>query len=190
MLLAAGAGRRMGGPKALARCPDGITWVVRTARTLAAAGCSPVLVVVGAEAARVRRVLTGEPVVVVEATGWHEGVGASFRVGLTSLQGCAGPVAVAVVPVDTPGLTVSVVRRVAAAASEEVLRRAVYGGQPGHPIVLGRDHWAAAIASATGEIGARRYLKQNEVVEIECSGLAVGADVDQVQQLPPGHQPG
>ncbi len=49
----------MGGPKALVRDPDGVAWVVRASRLLGAAGCSPVLVVVGAAADRVRAELTG-----------------------------------------------------------------------------------------------------------------------------------
>ena len=79
MVLAAGAGRRMGSPKALIRDPTGVTWAVRTARLLVAADCSPVLVVVGAAADQVRAELTGEPVEVVEATDWAEGMGASLR---------------------------------------------------------------------------------------------------------------
>ena len=90
MLLAAGAGRRMGSPKALVRDPDGVAWVVRAARLLVAADCSPVVVVVGAAAEEVRAELAGEPVEVVEATNWAEGMGASLRAGLSALQTAAG----------------------------------------------------------------------------------------------------
>jgi len=205
MVLAAGAGRRMGSPKALVHDPDGVTWAVRASRLLDAAGCSPVLVVVGAAADQVRAELTGEPVEVVEATDWAEGMGASLRAGLTTLRTAAGAEAdagidagtadvgidaVLVVPVDVPGLTAAVIRRVAAAGSRSALVRAVYGGQPGHPVLLGRDHWDGVIATARGDEGARAYLKRHEVVEIECSDLAEGADVDTVGQLPEGHRPG
>jgi CTP:molybdopterin cytidylyltransferase MocA len=215
MVLAAGAGRRMGSPKALVHDADGVTWVVRASRLLDAAGCSPVLVVVGAAADRVRAELTGEPVEVVEATDWAEGMGASLRAGLTTLRTTAGAGArggaqagagidagtdagtadvgtdaVLVVPVDVPGLTAAVVRRVAAAGSRSALVRALYGGQPGHPVLLGREHWDGVIATARGDEGARAYLKRHEVVEIECSDLADGADVDTVGQLPEGHRPG
>ncbi|MGY4771799.1 nucleotidyltransferase family protein [Kribbella sp. CWNU-51] len=210
MVLAAGAGRRMGSPKALVHDPDGVTWVVRASRLLDGAGCSPVLVVVGAAADHVRAELTGEPVEVVEATNWAEGMGASLRAGLTTLQTAAGAGAgagarsragtgagtdagidaVLVVPVDVPGLTAAVIRRVAAAGSRSALVRAVYGGQPGHPVLLGRDHWDGVIATARGDEGARAYLKRHEVVEIECSDLAEGVDVDTVGQLPEGHRPG
>jgi nicotine blue oxidoreductase len=188
LLLAAGAGRRMGTPKALVRDPDGVAWVVRAARVLTTSGCSPVVVVVGAAAEAVRAELSGEPAQVVEATNWAEGMGASLRAGLTALQSEAGqPEAVVVVPVDVPGLTEAVVRRVSAGAGEEMLARATYGGMPGHPVVIGRDHWAGVIAVARGDEGARGYLRGRSVVEVECSDLGDGADVDTAEELPPGH---
>lgn len=184
----------MGGPKALVRDPAGVTWVVRTSHLLVAAGCSPVHVVVGAAADQVRAELAAEPVEVVEATEWTEGMGASLRAGLTALRPDIGGVhhadAVLVVPVDVPGLTAAVIRRVAAAGSRSALVRALYGGQPGHPVLLGREHWDGVIATARGDEGARAYLKEHAVVEIECSDLAEGADVDTVGQLPEGHRPG
>ena len=182
LLLAAGAGRRMGTPKALVRDPDGVAWVVRASRLLTASDCSPVVVVVGAEAEAVRAELADEPVQVVEATNWSEGMGASLRAGLSALPEVD---AVVVVPVDMPGLTAEVVRRIAAARSG--LARATFGGKPGHPVLIGRDHWAGVIASAHGDEGARGYLREHAVVTIECSELADGADVDTVDELPPGH---
>ena len=113
LLLAAGAGRRAGGPKALRTdLPGGEgrsslrvgaagTWVQRAVESLLTGGCEEVTVVVGAEAGRVREVverrrrrLGGDrPVAVVEATDWAEGMGASLRAGLQSLasRGDDGP---------------------------------------------------------------------------------------------------
>lgn len=186
MVLAAGAGRRMGGPKALVRDPDDVPWAVRSSRLLAEAGCSPVLVVIGAAADEVRAVLTAEPVQVVEATDWEEGMSASLRAGLKALpQDVDG---VVVVPVDVPGLTAAAVRRVAGDGSG--LARAVYDGRPGHPVLLGRDHWEGVIATARGDAGARDYLKQHRAAKIDCADVAEGADVDSVEQLPDGHRAG
>ncbi|TCO52040.1 nicotine blue oxidoreductase [Kribbella antiqua] len=191
LVLAAGAGRRMGGPKALVHDPDGIPWVVRTARLLTTAGCSPVLVVIGAEADQVAAALTAEPVEVVVAGDWQKGMGASLRAGLRQVQlGGDELGSVLVAPVDVPGLTADVVRRVSAQAGEQALVRAVYYGKPGHPVLLGREHWDGVIASAAGDEGARAYLKQHRAVEIECSDLADGADVDTREDLPPGHRLG
>ncbi|TDX02819.1 NTP transferase domain-containing protein [Kribbella sp. VKM Ac-2566] len=185
LVLAAGAGRRMGTPKALVRDADGVTWVVRTSRLLTEAGCSPVVVVVGASADQVRGELSDEPVEVVEATDWDEGMGASLRAGLRSTDTLSDAVLVATV--DVPGLTAAAVRRVANRVGEDALVRATYRGVPGHPVLIGRAHWDGVIASARGDEGARGYLREHEVVLVECGDVGDGEDVDTVGELPPGH---
>jgi len=204
LVLAAGAGRRMGRPKALIRDGQGVPWVVRTAQVLAEAGCSPVVVVVGASADEVRAELTTEPVQVVEATNWPEGMSASLRAGLGSLRNlpaatssaaAAGPPAeavgvaeaVVVVPVDLPGLTSSAVRRVLESASTDALVRATYDGSPGHPVLIGRAHWDGVIASAHGDAGARDYLRAHRVELVACDDVGDGADADTPDDVPKGH---
>ncbi|GAA1615051.1 MULTISPECIES: nucleotidyltransferase family protein [Kribbella] len=187
LLLAAGAGRRMGTPKALVRDASGVPWAVRTARLLTWAGCAPVVVVVGADAFRARAALAAEPVEVVEATDWSEGMGASLRAGLTHLTS-SGADAVVVVPVDVPGLTVAAIERITSEVGPEALRRATYDGAPGHPVVIGRAHWDGVIASARGDEGARAYLREHRAAQVECGDVADGADVDTPADLPPGHR--
>jgi len=189
LVLAAGAGRRLGSPKALVRDPAGIPWVVRAARLLTAAGCSPVLVVVGAAADQVRAELITEPVEIVEATDWPEGMSASLRAGLTALSTPSDLGAVVVVPVDVPGLTEDAVARVMRAAGSEALVRATYQGKPGHPVLIGRAHWDGVIASAHGDEGARTYLREHGADTVECGDIANGTDSDTAEQLPPGHTP-
>jgi nicotine blue oxidoreductase len=183
LVLAAGAGRRMGTPKALIRDGEGVEWVVRTARVLAEAGCAPVVVVVGASAGEVRAVLADEAVEVVEATNWDEGMSASLRAGLATLSADA----VLVVPVDLPGLTSAAVRRVLQDATPDALARATYGGSPGHPVLIGRAHWDGVIASAHADAGARDYLRTHPVELIACDDVGDGADADTPADLPPGH---
>ncbi len=184
LLLAAGAGRRFGVPKALLRDAAGVPWVESAARRLVLGGCSPVLVVVGARAAEAAALVPPglvPPRDVVEAAGWPEGMGASLRAGLVAL-GRRAPAADAVLVglVDTPGMTVDVVRRVAAAVElgPSVLARATFDGVPGHPVLLGRDHWAGVRAAATGDAGARDYLRGRAVHLVECGDVGSGADVD------------
>jgi nicotine blue oxidoreductase len=184
VVLAAGAGRRMGAPKALVRDEEGTTWVVRTSRLLAAGGCDPVLVVVGDAAVQVTRELNREPVKVIEATNWELGMGASLRAGLDALDPAD---AVLVVPVDLPGLTAAAVRRIAAETGPDALVRAVYAGTPGHPVLIGRNHWSGVRDSAVGDQGARTYLRSHPPQDVECVDVADGADVDRADQLPPGH---
>ena len=175
VLLAAGAGRRFGMPKALVR-HRGRLFVETAAEVLREAGCDPVIVVLGASAehARVSAELPGTTV--IDNPDWASGMGSSLRVGLAALPDDV--LAAVILPVDTPGVTAAAVRRVAEHAAPGALARATYDGQPGHPVLIGRDHWAAVSASATGDQGAREYLRTHSVTEVPCADIAEGLDVD------------
>lgn len=177
LLLAAGAGTRMGRPKALVSDVDG-PWLPRAVRVLRDGGCDAITVVLGAAADEARALLDGVGVEVVVADDWAEGMGASLRAGLDGLED-ADAEAVVVSLVDLPDVTAGVVRRVLAdGAGPAALARAAYDGTPGHPVVLGREHWAGVAATATGDRGARDYLATREVRLIECGDLATGRDRD------------
>ena len=63
------------------------------------------------------------------------------------------------------------------------LRRAAYDGVPGHPVLIGRDHWEQVIASASGDHGARHYFRATPHELVECGDLATGRDVDTPEEL-------
>lgn len=179
LLLAAGAGRRMGGPKALVRL-GGEPLVTRALRVMAGADLAPLVVVLGAAADDVRAALPVGTATVV-AAGWETGMGASLRAGLAELAG-SDPATDAVVVhlVDTPGIGLEALARVAARARPGVLARGAYGGRPGHPVLLGRDHWEGVAAAAEGDAGARSYLgtRAEEVEPVEVGDVADPGDVD------------
>jgi molybdenum cofactor cytidylyltransferase/nicotine blue oxidoreductase len=178
LLLAAGAGTRMGKPKALMRDPDGTPWLRRTVAVLQEGGCESVTVVLGAGADEATGILQDIGVAVVVAEDWSEGMGASLRAGLRALAG-SDAVAAVVMLVDLPDVTGEVVQHVAARVTEPAqLARASYAGQPGHPVVVGRDHWVAVAGSVAGDQGARDYLASHGVVDVECGDLATGRDRD------------
>ena len=182
LLLAAGAGTRMGRPKALVASADGTPWLHTTLARLQEGGCRRVTVVLGpsAEEAAVllaRAPVTHQDVHVVVAPDWAEGMGASLRAGLAATDTRAD--AVLVTLVDLPDVTAEVVRRVVAAATGPgVLARATYDATPGHPVLIGRDHWDGVRATASGDKGARDYLAAHDVIAVECGDLATGRDVD------------
>ncbi|WP_329790340.1 nucleotidyltransferase family protein [Lentzea sp. DG1S-22] len=180
LLLAAGAGRRFGSPKALVPL-DGKLFVESAAELLLSAGCDPVVVVLGAQAAEVRRRAALDGVTVVDNPHWDTGMGSSLRTGLRAV-GVAD--AVVVLPVDTPGVTVDALHRLIGLAGPGALARATYDGEIGHPVLIGSDHFAGVVASAAGDQGARDYLRASTVRLVECADVADGADVDRPEDLP------
>jgi CTP:molybdopterin cytidylyltransferase MocA len=179
LVLAAGAGRRYGGPKALVEVDDRLL-VERALGTVRAAGCAPLVVVLGAGAAEVTARADLNDAVTVVNEDWPTGMGSSLRAGLAALSG-TGADAVVVLLVDTPGVTPAAVRRVLAHAAPDALAGATYGGQPGHPVLLGRAHWAGVAESAVGDVGARRYLSAHadRVTSVPCEDVADGTDLDE-----------
>ncbi|MEP7332441.1 MAG: nucleotidyltransferase family protein [Terracoccus sp.] len=201
LLLAAGAGRRMGAPKALVRVTaDAPTLVERGIAELLDGGCDGVTVVIGAAASEVHAIVAtvGRDVDVIECTDWAVGMGASLRAGLMSLttttrEGSAPVEAALVTLVDLPDVGADVVHRVltsfgtdAGAPSSQwraQLGRAAYAGVPGHPALIGRDHWVSVAATAVGDRGARDYYRSHVHELIECGDLATGSDVDTPGEL-------
>lgn len=176
LVLAAGAGTRFGGPKGLARTDDGTPWVGRAVAALRDAGCVPLLVAVGAAREEVSELLPADAVPVPVAD-WHEGLSASVRAGLAAAAQTAA-VALLITTVDTPELPAAAVRRLCASAASDALARATYAGRPGHPALVGRDHWAALAADLVGDRGAGPYLAAHGAGRIECGDLWSGEDID------------
>jgi CTP:molybdopterin cytidylyltransferase MocA len=181
VVLAAGGGSRFGGPKALVRL-DGELLVERTVRVLRAGGCGPVVVVLGAAAADVRAAadLTGVPgVSTVDNLDWGTGMASSLRAGLAAVPAEAPAAVVALV--DQPLVTAAAVRRLGAAWRDgAVAAVAAYGGQPRNPVLLDRSVFAAVAAAATGDAGARAWLRANpeSVTLVPCDGLGDPFDID------------
>src|SRR3954454_17164067 len=142
VVLAAGGGRRYGLPKALVEY-DGSLLVERAVRT-AREVCDPVLVVLGARAAEVWRLADLDGATVLANRDWASGMASSLRTGLDGLRGWPGRVdAALVLLVDMPGMTPAVLTRMAGHAAPDALAVATYGGVRSHPVLLGREHWAA-----------------------------------------------
>ncbi|MDC5696353.1 nucleotidyltransferase family protein [Intrasporangium calvum] len=199
LVLAAGSGSRMGRPKALLRpVGGGPSLVERAVDVLLRGGCDGVTVVLGAAADEVSAALHDSfqesgPVEGVRCPDWAEGMGASLRAGLLALTPRSDVEAVLISLVDLPDVGPDVVHRVGSggpqvrrphggpgpsAALSAALSRAAYRGFPGHPTLIGRDHWAGVIAVARGDRGARDYFETHEPALVECGDLATGRDVD------------
>lgn len=169
VVLAAGEGRRYGGPKAPV-VVDGERLVDRAVRILREGGCAPVVVVLGAW---VGEVADAE---IVVNPHWAEGMGSSLRCGLAAV---ASADRVLVTLVDLPGLTAEAVRRML--ATDAALAAATFNGERGHPVLIGAAHIAGVSESARGDAGARAYLREHadEVALVEVGDVATGEDLDE-----------
>jgi CTP:molybdopterin cytidylyltransferase MocA len=173
VLLAAGEGSRFGRPKALVEL-NGQTLAQRGADLLRAGGADPILVVTGA--AQVR--LGGTQTVYNEE--WRTGMGSSVRAALRALAGtdaAAAVVALADQPLVGPQAVARLIAAYRAGASVAV---AAYDGQPRNPVLLAREHWPEVIAMATGDTGARAFLRARAslVTLVECGDTGRPDDID------------
>jgi len=181
MVLAAGAGRRYGQPKAGVQF-QGERLVDRAVRVLTEGGCKQVVVVLGAWLGGVAAAHT------THNPDWREGMGSSLRWGLNELLNRPGPSSdqprrAVITLVDLPGLTGSAVARLRQEPS--ALAAASYQGRQGHPVLIGEEHWPALIKQLHGDQGARRFLQENAAVLVSLEQLADGRDVDTPGCLPP-----
>src|SRR5712691_4500218 len=157
IILAAGRGERMGGPKALLAA-GGETFLARAARRLRPPRVEVMVAVVGFEAERVARE-AGLPadVQVVRNQRYAEGMLTSICAGLHAAQ-AGGADAVLVHPVDHPLVEVETVERVLdALEAGAVIAVPSHQRRRGHPAGFARAAWAA-LRLAPPEEGARAVL--------------------------------
>jgi CTP:molybdopterin cytidylyltransferase MocA len=175
VLLAAGEGSRFGRPKALVEW-DGQTLAARGVGLLVAGGADPVLVVTGA--ARID--LGAEPRVhLVHNEEWRTGMGSSLRAALRALPEDVDAAVVALANQPLVGAE-AVARLIAAGQAGATVAVAAYEGQPRNPVLLAREHWPEITALATGDQGARAFLRARPhlVTLVECGDISRPDDID------------
>ena len=162
VVLAAGAASRFGAPKQRLFLPA----VVAALR--ATASVDEIVVVTGAY----RLEIPG--VHVAFCAEWARGPGASLRCGLRSLGDDAE--AAVVVLADGPRLSRDAIERVLAAwrEGESDVVAASYGGDRGHPVLVGRAAW-----HAIPDEGARSL----EAALVPCDDLGPPGDVDTPEDM-------
>lgn len=197
VILAAGGGRRLGGvAKALIPWGDQSESLlgVRAVQAALDAGFQPVLVL-GHQSTRVQRELQRhapevmQQVKVVYADGWERGMAASFQAGVQAAVN-AGASQCAVMLVDQPGIGAEALWRVRAAHVSGRITRGGFGGEGselrgGHPVMFEIDDAVAAAASATGDAGARAYLKthRHRITLVDVRSYADLGDIDTPEDL-------
>ena len=177
LILAAGAGTRFGdetkqlaelrGKPLLQHAVDAMNAVL------------PCVVVLGHDAEAIReRVSFGRAEVVV-CPEWARGQAFSLRRGVAAL-GDADVVAITLG--DQPFITPAVISAAVAELGEHDAVRAIYGGVPGHPVVLSR-RVMDAVGELEGDAGARELLARFRVRKWEAGHLASATDIDTQEEL-------
>jgi CTP:molybdopterin cytidylyltransferase MocA len=157
VVLAAGAASRFGAPKQRLLLP-------RVLERLEASALADVVVVAGAHDLE-----PPPPARLVVAFDWERGPGASLRAGLSALA--RDVVAAVVVLADGPLLAPAAVFRVIDAWRSRPgdVIAASYGGNRGHPLVVGRSAW-----SSVPDEGLRGL----PIVLVPCDDVGAPGDVD------------
>jgi len=180
IILAAGASTRLAQPKQLIQFA-GETLIDRTVRTAREAGCSPVLVVLGAGLPGVITHSRLEGAIKVINRDWHQGMATSIVRGIEILQSIAP---------DTPGVilmtcdqpTVTPRHLQALAAGTEATASA-YANRRGVPAYFPRTSFPDLL-KLSGDHGARDFLRQARTIELRGGEV----DIDTPADLAHAHQ--
>ena len=162
VILAAGGSTRMGVPKQLLQF-GGEAMLRRASSVALKAGCRPVVVVTGADAAASRKALRGLDVREAENQQWESGISSSVRVGIEALV-TAHPKTAAVVLMlcDQPFVTREIIARLVAAHREtgRSIVASRYGGSYGVPALFGKVHFTE-LTTLKGDAGAKRVIQKH-----------------------------
>jgi molybdenum cofactor cytidylyltransferase len=175
VVLAAGASVRLGEPKQLVRLASE-TLLQRAIRTAHAARCSPVVVVLGADAKQIQTLtdLSGEVVAINDS--WSEGMASSIRVGIQTLESVANQAGgVVLMTCDQPSVTAEHLLALMATGETTASH---YAGRNGVPAYLPSTAFAQLL-ELHGDAGARDLLREAAAVELPGGEL----DVDTAEDL-------
>jgi len=180
LVLAAGEGRRFGGPKQLAPFRGAPLLEHALCALEAVPAVDPLVLVLGARAREVAAGVDTGAFAVVVAGDWAEGQAASLRAGIAALPGAE---AVLVCLGDQPLITPQVIAGTLDHDRPDAdAVRPAYGGVPGHPVLLKRRA-LELVPALRGDVGARDVLAELRVRTWEAGHLCDPTDVDTPETL-------
>lgn len=160
LLLAAGAGRRMGRVKQL--LPWGekklLTHVLAEVLSLG----QPTYLVLGAHAEEIRAELPEGPYTVVLNDRWEEGMGGSIAAGVAAIPDQDSPEQILVCLGDQPFVTKAYLQQLMM-ADPALIRATAYGQRAGVPAVF-PVRYRTKLGQLTGDAGARNLLREESAL--------------------------
>lgn len=178
VLLAAGESTRFGNENKLLSELDGTAIVRHAVRPLLAIELSPVLVIVGHEAIRVREALEGVPCRIIDNPDFSTGQSTSVSAAVDALP---PDIDAAIFSLgDMPAIRSATIRALAESylADKGDALAAAFEGTRGNPVLFDATHFAA-LRDTTGDRGGRELLLEGDnSALVETGDPGVLADVD------------
>jgi molybdenum cofactor cytidylyltransferase len=176
IVLAAGEGERFGQAKQLLNW-KGKPFVRQVTETALQAGLSPVIVVVGAYAEEVSRVLADLPVQITLNHDWQQGQSTSAQCGIRALPESVG--AAIFLLSDQPQVPVRLVRSLVETHQQTLAEivAPVIDGRRGNPVLFDRDTFDE-FSKLQGNEGGRALFSHHAIQWLRWHDSAVLIDVD------------
>jgi molybdenum cofactor cytidylyltransferase len=183
VVLAAGGSTRLGQPKQLV-LHQGRPLLVLTVEAVLASQVTPVVVVLGAYADKIRPVLDGLPVIIVENPAWPTGMGSSLRAGIAALEAAAPRVEAALIALcDQPSFSVQAISRLRnALAKEGSIAATRHGEGAGVPAIFRRRHFQE-LRQLSGADGARTVIAAHRLTTNRLDLPELSLDIDTPEDL-------
>lgn len=179
VILAAGASTRMGTPKQLLHY-RGRSFLSHAVEVATASVCRPIVVVLGAYVERIKPEVSQFPVQVVENFQWSEGMSASIRCGINTIEAAPQKTeAVVLMLCDQPFVCTQVINRLVETyyLTGKPIVASEYAGTLGVPALFSRNFFSELVSLKNAE-GAKRVITRN-LNEVACVSFAEGAiDID------------
>lgn len=177
VILAAGASTRLGEPKQMVMLGQE-SLLERSIRVAEEAGCSPIVVVLGAFAEEIRKRCKLDRRKVILNEAWNEGMGTSISAAIRSLHDVDGAV---VMTCDMPAVTPE---HLQALMAREEIAASFYANRRGVPAYFPQSTFPA-LAQLQGDAGAKELLQFARTVELKGGELDIDTlqDVNRVREI-------
>lgn len=179
VLLAAGASVRMGEPKQQLLF-QGKTLLQRATQAALESVCTPIAVVLGANAEILCTELGGEPVIVVQNEAWQEGMASSLRSGLQKLLNMEPAITSCLFMVcDQPYVTAAVLDNLVQQKkkNEKGIIASAYHNTLGTPVLFDKKYFPALLA-LEGQEGAKKIIRKHLKDVVAVPFPAGATDID------------